>query len=286
MYDAIIIGSGPAGISAAIYLKRSNLNVLVLTTSSSALKSAKRIDNYYGSFNKTGLDIYNEGITQAQMLKIPLIEEEVLNIETNYENNPTYSVKTKNNIYMSKSIILATGTKRLMPGIANLPSCNFHNISFCAICDGFFYRNEDIYILGYNDYCLEEAEVLKKVAHSVTILTNGLNPTFCVPSDILVDDRKIKSFRGNKVLEEIEFEDEIKKVPGLFIAWDSPGGVEFSKKLGLDIDNNTIVVNEKMETNMPYFYACGDITGSPYQVAKAVYEGMTAALNLVKKIKG
>ena len=114
MYDAIVIGAGPAGISASLYLKRANKNVLVLYHGKSELERADKIDNFYG-FNGgiSGIDLYNRGINQAKTLGIDVIDNEVLSIQMN--ENMEYNVKTTDNLYSSKVIILATGNKKLKP---------------------------------------------------------------------------------------------------------------------------------------------------------------------------
>lgn len=285
MKDTIIIGNGPAGITAAIYLKRLGFDIMIISLNSSALNNAKTIENFYGVGQVNGNDLYQKGLKQASDLGIEILEDEVLNIESNYQEHPVYQVITKNETFKTKSIVLATGIKRKMPDIKNIKDFENKNISFCAICDGFLYRGRDVYILGYTEYALLEAKVLLNVAKSVTILTNGNIETFEENKNIKIDRRIITSFNGSDFLSSISFQDETINVDGLFIAWSTPGATEFGKKLGLNLDDNKIVVDETMETNMPYFYACGDITGEPYQVAKAVYEGMIAATSLFKKLK-
>lgn len=282
MYDVIVIGQGPAGITAGIYTQRSNLKTLIIGTNQTALSKVKQIDNYYGMPHISGQDLYKIGINQVKELGAEIINDDVLTIKMNHSTQKGFNVKTATNEFITKTIIIATGTVRTIPNIANLKDYQDKNISFCAICDGFFYRNKNVYVLGYNDYAIEEAEELKKVASSVTILTNGVKPIFSKKTNIVVNENKIIKFIGNDYLEQIEFEHETLTIPGLFIAWGTPGGFEFAKKLGLEIQNNQVVVTKHMETNIPGIYACGDINGWPYQVHKATYEGMMAGLSVSK----
>ena len=116
MYDVLIVGNGPAGISAGLYLKRANKDILIISKQDSALKKAEKIENYYGVQSITGEELYNLGIKQAKNLNIPMEEDEVTNIEYN-ENDKKFIVTTVNNEFESKNVILATGTNRMSPKI-------------------------------------------------------------------------------------------------------------------------------------------------------------------------
>ena len=285
MYDVIIIGTGPAGITAGIYAKRSNLNVLIIGKNKSALEKVKQIDNYYGLPHIDGKTLYLNGTKQVKELGVELIDEEVIGITMDYQNNSSFVIKTINSIFETKTVILATGMLRTTPKIANLLNYADKNISFCAICDGFFFRNKKVCVIGYNEYALEEAKELLKVTPNVTILTNGKASTFTNDPLIVVNTETIKAFKGEERIEQIELETSTLDVDGVFIAWGTPGGLEFAKKLGLELDNNMVITNKNMETNIPGIYACGDMTGQPYQIHKATYEGMQAALAISKYLK-
>ena len=285
MYDVIIIGTGPAGITAGIYAKRSNLNVLIIGKNKSALEKVKQIDNYYGLPHIDGKTLYLNGTKQVKELGVERIDEEVIGITMDYQNNSSFVIKTINSIFETKTVILATGMLRTTPKIANLLNYVDKNISFCAICDGFFFRNKKVCVIGYNEYALEEAKELLKVTPNVTILTNGKASTFTNDPLIVVNTETIKAFKGEERIEQIELETSTLDVDGVFIAWGTPGGLEFAKKLGLELDNNMVITNKNMETNIPGIYACGDMTGQPYQIHKATYEGMQAALAISKYLK-
>lgn len=285
MYDVIIIGTGPAGITAGIYAKRSNLNVLIIGKNKSALEKVKQIDNYYGLPHIDGKTLYLNGTKQVKELGVELIDEEVIGITMDYQNNSSFVIKTINSTFETKTVILATGMLRTTPKIANLLNYVDKNISFCAICDGFFYRNKKVCVIGYNEYALEEAKELLKVTPNVTILTNGKASSFTNDPLIVVNTETIKAFKGEERIEQIELETSTLDVDGVFIAWGTPGGLEFAKKLGLELDNNMVITNKNMETNIPGIYACGDMTGQPYQIHKATYEGMQAALAISKYLK-
>ncbi len=281
MYDVIIIGGGPAGVSAGLYAKRANLNVLILYYGESNLEKATSIDNYYGFVDGIdGKKLYQSGIKQAENLGIDVKNEEVLSIEK-AEN---FSVKTSCKIYESKSVIIATGNKKLRPNIKGIEEFEGKGISYCAICDGFFYRNKNVVVIGNGDFALSEAEELKRVTNNVMILTNG--ETIEDKGEYEVDTRPIKEIRGELKVTSIEFEDgTTKEIDGIFIALGEAGGADFAKKLGVITKNDEIVVNENMETNIEGLYSCGNANGGLLQVCKAVYEGAKAGLSCANYCK-
>lgn len=281
MYDVVIIGSGPAGISAAIYLKRAKKNVIIVSKHKSALQKAEKIENYYGIESISGSELYNTGIKQAERLGIPIDEDEVTNIS--YENN--FIVTTVNKEYQAKYVIIATGTNRVTPNIKGIKEFEGKGVSYCAICDAFFYRNKDVAVIGSGNYAIHEAEQLKPVVNSVTILTNGDKMVENrSSSDFNIDETPIREFRGTNVIEEVEFDNNnTKKLDGVFVAIGTASSTDLARKIGAVIKNNYIVVNNNMETSVKGLYACGDCTGGILQINKAVYEGAKAALDIIKK---
>ncbi len=280
MYDVIVIGSGPAGITAAIYAKRRNLSILVISKGNGTLQKAEKIDNYYGFENGiSGKELYVNGIKQAKNLGIDFIEDEVINIE--YINQ--FTIETVNSKYEAKAVILATGVSRNVPNIKGIKEFEGKGVSYCAVCDSFFYKGKDVAVLGDGNYAIHEFETLKPVASSVTILTNGNTMVENRDSSIEVNSKKIREFRGDTKLEEVEFEDNtIQNLNGVFIAMGTASSSDLARKIGARIENNNIIVNENMETTVPGLFACGDCTGGLLQISKAVYEGAKAGLAVLK----
>ena len=283
MYDIIIIGAGPAGISESLYCKRAGMNVLVLYSGASALQKANRIDNYYGfPEGITGEELYKNGINQAKKLGVEVLEKEVTNIEI--EDNLCFNVKTINESFEAKAIIIATGNKKVRPNIEGVKEFEGKGISYCAICDGFFYKNKNVAIIGNGKFSISEAKDLENVVNSILILTNGKEAP--IVDKYKIDTRKIRKINGNKKVDFIEFEDGEKiNIDGIFIAEGIAGGANFAKKLGLATQGDNIKVNENMETNIPGIFACGNLTGGLLQINKAVYEGAKAGLQAVNFIK-
>ena len=288
MYDSIIIGSGPAGITASLYMVRAGLKVLIISKNESALDKAEQIENYYGFENGiSGKKLKDIGIKQAKNLGVEFLEKEVISIKYSEDG---YEVVVANQgmdeKYLAKTIVLATGTNRNKPRIKGIKEFEGRGISYCAICDAAFFRNKDVGVLGNGDYAISEIEELLPIVKSVTMLTNGLEPIEYRGDNVNINTKKIREFRGGNAIKEIEFEDDtIEEINGIFIAQGVATSTDFAKKLGAMIENNYIVVNKKMETTVPNIYACGDCTGGLLQISKAVYEGTVAGIEIIRKLK-
>ncbi len=284
MYDVIIIGAGPAGISASLYTRRANLKTLVLYSDKSSLEKTDKIENYYGF--KDGIDgkeLYFSGIKQTEKIGTDVKKEEVINI---VNEDKKFSITTSKNKYMSKVVILATGNKKNKPQIDGIDRLEGKGISYCAICDGFFYKNKSVAVLGNSKYALSEVNDLINVVKDITVLTNGKDKPEIIDDRIKLETKKIKEIEGKEKVEKIKFEDGSKmNVDGIFIAEGVAGSTEFAKKMGAFIKQNKIVVNKNMETNIKGLYACGDCTGGILQISKAVYEGTVAGLQAIKYLK-
>ena len=282
MYDVIIIGAGPAGISAGLYAKRAGLNVLILYSGESNLEKATQIDNYYGFIDGiNGKELYQNGIEQAKKIEIELKNEEVIDIKIIEDN---FIVTTVIGEHLSKTVIIATGNKKLKPNIKGIKEFEGKRISYCAMCDGFFFRNKNVAVIGNGKFALSEAEHLKNIANNVIILTDGqrINNT----GEYKINTKQIKEIHGDIKVRQVEFDDGTKiDIDGIFIAIGEAGGTDFAKKLGVIIENDSIVVDENMQTNIKGLFACGNVTGGLLQICKAVYEGTIAGLSVKKHIK-
>lgn len=291
MYDTIIIGGGPAGVTASLYIKRAGFRVLIISKDESALNKAYKIENYYG-FEKgiSGKNLIENGKKQAQKLGIDIIPKEVIGIK--YSDDNCYEVITANQSkdekYIAKTIVLATGTNRNRPQIKGVQEYEGRGISYCAVCDAAFYRNKDVAVLGNGEYAIGEIEELLPVVKSVTMLTDGKEyiENRMNNEKLQINNKKIQEFRGTDRIEEIEFQDNsIEKINGIFIAQGTASSLDFAKKLGARIENNYIVVNENMETTIPNVYAAGDCTVGILQISKAVYEGTKAGLSIINSLR-
>lgn len=282
MYDIIIIGSGPAGVSAAVYAKRGGANVLVISKDTGTLGKAKKIENYYGFKNISGKDLYENGLKQLENLNIEFVKDEV--VQLNYTSQ--FEVTTVNNIFQAKYVVLATGVSRNVPNIKGIKEFEGKGVSYCAICDAFFYRNKDVAVLGSGNYAIHEAEILKPVVKSVTLLTNSEKLVENRDIDLNVNEKKVREVRGFEKVDEIVFEDDTaQNINGIFVAIGTASTNDLARKIGARVENNKIIVNDNLETTVPNLYACGDCTEGILQISKATYEGTKVGLEIVNKLK-
>ena len=299
MEKVIIIGAGPAGISAALYAVRGNLDPLVINNGIGALEKAEKIENYYGLEHPlSGQELYDTGIAQAKALGVRILDAQVLGVG----GFDTFVVKTTEGDFETQSLILATGSKRAAPKIPGVKEFEGKGVSYCAICDAFFYRGKDVAVLGNGDFAMHEAKELSNTASTVTIYTNGEEPEFTPEENISVNTMKIQSVEGDDLVSGIRLAPDVQAqemngeagqqandfcpADGVFIAMGTAGSTEIARQMGAELtEKGNIKVNENMETTIPGLYAAGDCTGGLLQVAKAVYEGAQAGIHAGKYVR-
>jgi thioredoxin reductase (NADPH) len=288
MYDVIIIGKGPAGISASLYTVRANLRTLIVGKGDSALKKAEKIENYYG-FSQviSGKQLLEEGEKQALRLGAEIVTNEVIVIE----KNDFFEVLTPDAKYTSKAVLMATGQPLNKVRIDNLHAFEGRGVSYCTTCDGFFYNNLKVGVLGYKDYVVHEAQELLSYTKHITVFTNGkqleLSEKYAQEvKQFNVNTKEILRVDGSEFLQKVIFKDETsEEIDGLFIAYDSPSSVEFARKLGIIVDENAIVADRQQQTNLEGLFAAGDCTGGFKQISTAVGQGAVAGKKIVEYIR-
>lgn len=288
----IIIGAGPAGISAALYAARGNMDPLVINNGIGSLEKAEKIENYYGLASPmSGQELYETGLAQARALGVRILDAQVLAVE----GFDTFLIKTTEGEFESTSLILATGSRRMAPKIPGLKEFEGKGVSYCAVCDAFFYRGKEVAVVGNGDFALHEARELQNTAASVTIYTNGKEPDFTGESPIPVNTMKIQSIEGGEKVSGIRLEGEVEaqdqeallaRADGVFVALGTAGSAEIARQMGAELDEKgNIKVNRDMETTIPGMYAAGDCTGGLLQIAKAVHEGCVAGISAGKYVR-
>lgn len=284
MPDVVVIGSGPAGIAAAIYALRSGMDTVVIGKDKGSLERAGTIENYYGFPEPvSGAQLIEYGIAQAEKLGAKMMQDEVVGLGFGQK----LLVKTKTGSFEADAVILATGSSRKKPKITGLAELEGSGVSYCATCDAFFYRKKDVAVLGNGEYALSEAKELAEVASSVTILTNGLELQTEPPEKIAVNQKEIEALAGEGKLECVKFKDGTEiSVAGAFVAMGVASSSDLAKMMGVSLNGNEVIVTENMETNVPGVFAAGDCTGGWLQVSKAVYQGARAGFEAVKYIRG
>ena len=276
----IIIGSGPAGVSAALYARRGGADVTVISKGGGGLARAERVENYYG-FDEpvTGAELERRGIAGAKRLGVVFETDEVMAV---VPTDGGFCIEGVQKNYAADAVILAAGAPRRTISVPGLKEFAGRGVSSCAICDAFFYRGKRAAVIGAGDYALHEAEILRPHAAQVSMLTHGAEISAVFPDDVVVHTGKIARIEGDRRVQRIVFADESQMdADGVFLAVGTPGSSELARKLGVLLDDGKVAVGAQMETNVPGIYAAGDCTGGLLQVAKAVYEGAVAGLAAV-----
>ncbi|MEG1505879.1 MAG: FAD-dependent oxidoreductase [Bacilli bacterium] len=281
MYDLIVIGMGISGITAGIYAKRSNLNVLIIDKSmpGGLLNSIETISNYPGLSNISGSDFAMNLFNQVNELKIPYKLEEVQKVDL---LNEVKSVTTNTDVYKAKNVIIATGRKPKYLGLDNEKSFLGRGLSTCAVCDADFYKGKTVAVVGSGNSALQESLYLAKVAEKVYLINrrDGFKG-----EDVLIDKIKtndnieiIYNVNIKKINEENEKissitldNDTTIDVSGVFIYIGFTPNSDLVKDLDITNMDGYILVGDDFETTIPRVYAIGDV------IKKDVYQLVTAA---------
>lgn len=291
--DILIIGQGPAGLSAAIYAGRAGMRTLVLGCDPK-VAADYIIDNYFGFPESiTGKELIARGISQAERFGVDMRCERVMGVHAAEEG---YVVRTEAAEIATAALILATGVSRVRPGIANIADYEGKGVSYCVSCDGFFYRDKTVAVLGEGIFAANQALELLQYTPHVTIYTQGkaldMTPAFTSMLDeagIAISEDKIVSLEGKGELAAVVFSDQ-KKVPmdGLYIAMGHASALDFAYSLGLVRNGEFIEVDGRQQTNLAGVFAAGDCVGRFLQISVAVGEGALAAraaISHAKKLK-
>lgn len=283
MNDVVIIGSGPAGLSAALYILRAGFSVTVIGKDNGALEKAESIQNYFGLERPmSGHELVEIGKKQVRELGGTILQDEVVGIKWDGD----YTVSTVNTEISAKAIILTTGASRKRMKIKSLDQFEGYGVSYCAICDAFLYRGREVAVLGNGEYALHEIQELINITGPITLLTNGMEPATYFPPQVNIITTPLAELTGDQYLESIRFQDGTSlKTSCLFVALGTAKGSDLARKLGIRLEDERIVVNEQMDTGLPGVFAAGDCIGGVLQVSVAVGEGAKAALSCIRYLR-
>lgn len=291
-YDAIVIGSGIAGMTAAIYLKRGGLNPLIIEENAPGgqLNRITAIENYPGFLKINGPDLAKEIYDQVENLKIEYLFDKVISTELNQEEK---IINALNHKLTCKYLIIATGrlSKKLFGDDDKYAG---KGISYCALCDGNLYKGQAVAVVGGGNSALEEALYLSKICHTVTLIHRG--ETFRGDQTLINDvenTENIKCVYNSNITEYNIENDRLASilldngnkidVTGLFI---SIGSVPSAEIFNVEKDKGFIKVDDECMTNIDNVYACGDvIKKNVYQLTTASSEGTMVAYSIIKKNK-
>jgi len=295
--DVIIIGSGPAGYTAALYTARADLRPLVIEGAigaGGALMTTTEVENFPGfPEGIMGPDLMDNMRKQAARFGAELITDDASEVDL---TGPVKTVRVGDVTYRARSVILATGSKYRYLGLENEARLLGHGVSACATCDGFFFRDQDIAVVGGGDSALEEATFLTKFARSVTIVhrRDALRASKIMQDRALANDKI--SFRWNSAVDDVVGDDKVAgvvlsdtvtgetsqlPVTGLFVAiGHDPRSELFRGQVDLDEAGYVKVQAQSTRTNLDGVFACGDLVDHTYrQAITAAGSGCAAALD-------
>lgn len=284
MYEAILLGDGPAGVSASLYLARAGYRTAIIAAGRSALRGAERIDNFYGCPGVTGEELLRRGRKQAASFGVDLIGDEIFAIEP---AEGGFRLTGAAGEYEAKCVLLATGAQRAKPAITGLADYEGAGVSYCAVCDGFFFRGKKVFLLGNGNFALHELEDLLQFNPDVTVLTGGepANPAFAARG-VPVIETPVQALTGDQRLSHIALGDgRLLEADGLFVALGTAGAADLARKTGIVTEGQAIKTDASGATSMPGIFAAGDCTGGLKQVAVAAGEGAAAGMSMIRFLR-
>lgn len=276
MLDIAIIGAGPAGLSAAIngMIRNKTVKVFGRNPNTSYLYKAEQVDNYLGMNEMTGPDMVDQFVKHAKEMGVEIVDTRVLEI---FPMGDYYALNVGNEFVEAKTVIIANGLgkAKTMPGEEQFLG---KGLSYCATCDGMLYRDKEVVLIGETEEAEEDANYLQEICKK-TYYVPLYKDIKHIKEGVEIIRSKPKKILGEQVVTGLTLEDRDLEVGGVFIAKETTPVAQLLG--GLELDKNSIKVTRQMETNLPGVYAAGDCTGRPYQVSKAVGEGVVAALEAV-----
>lgn len=300
MYDCVIIGGGPAGLTAGIYLARANKKILILEKESigGQIASSPLVQNYPGFVSITGAELANNLYEQIEKLNVPLELEEVLKIEDGKEIK---KIITDYNTYECKSVIIATGAKYKLLGLENEIDLIGKGIHFCVSCDGAFYKNKDVAVIGGGNTAVTNAIYLANICHKVYLVCR--KDTFKCEDELIreasslenieiIYKSNVKRINGKDELESIDLINEKNEernlvVSAMFVSIGLNAQSELANNL-LTLNENKYIITNECNTNVPGIFVAGDVREKTVrQLATAVNDGAiaaTCAINYLKNV--
>ncbi|MBW2432831.1 MAG: FAD-dependent oxidoreductase [Deltaproteobacteria bacterium] len=291
-YDVIILGTGPAGLQAAIHAARKKVAVLVLGKETRSSVYHAHVENFCCIFNISGEEILKTGRQQAANFGAELLEEDVLNILP--EGSDFKVISESGTELLCKALIVATGTTRNKLGVSGEKEFLGRGVSYCVECDANFFKDEDVAVVGGASAAVGGALTLLEYARSVHLICDKLDVADTLAAElkhsnvIVHENEKVTEIAGDNRVREVALADGSRiPVTGVFIELGARGVMELAAHLGIQFDDEIkyIDTNKKMETNVPGVFAAGDICGPPWQMAKAVGEGCIAGLGAAGYVK-
>jgi thioredoxin reductase (NADPH) len=285
-YDVVVLGSGPAGLQAAVHAARRKARVLVLGRGERSGAWKAHVENLVGVGSTTGAELIGTGRVQAESSGAQLRNEDATKLAPS-DSGFTVTCESGDEVH-TKTIIVATGISRAKLGAPGEKEFVGKGVSYCVDCDAGFFKGKPVAVAGNSSAAAGGALLLLKYASVVHLVTKGLD---CaeklkeqVASSAIVSHSpdKILKIVGNESVEAVELESGARlEVKGVFVELGAKGVMELAMELGLELDSENfkyVVIDRKQKTNVEGVFAAGDITGPPWQIAKALGEGCVAGL--------
>jgi thioredoxin reductase (NADPH) len=277
MVDILIVGAGPAGLSAAINAVTRGKSVRIFSNKENYLSKAERVDNHLGFYNISGKELMNKFKEHAEAMNIKVEDGKVVNILPMGES---LMVNINGEIEEAKKVILAMGISKVkeLPGEGRLLGMG---VSYCATCDGMLYRGKNAIVWDQSKEALEEANYLNSIGVNVTFVSMKSRSEE-LNSNIKYINGTLSEVSGENKVEAVLVGNERIQADAVFMLRDAVAPTALVD--GLKTEGNFIAINRNMETNIDGVYATGDITGKPLQLSKAVSEGLIAAQHAASQI--
>ena len=295
MYDIIIIGGGVVGFGAAMYAGRFNMSTLVLAESfGGTILLADKVENYPGITSVGGMELMEKFRDHMNSLEIPYISDEIRNIKK--ENNH-YVLKSFFQTFKAHTDCIATGSERRKLGIPGEEEFAGRGVSYCATCDGPFYRDKVVCVIGGSDSAAKEALFLAQNTKKVYIIyrrqeirAEPINKKRVYENNKIeiITNTNVIEIKGDASVTSVIFDNGKEfKIDGVFIEIGSIPASQIAKDIGVNTnENGEIMINRKSETNVPGIFAAGDVADAPFkQAITGVAEGVIAAYSIFDYLK-
>ncbi|OIO00845.1 MAG: thioredoxin reductase [Desulfovibrionaceae bacterium CG1_02_65_16] len=286
IFDVVILGSGPAGLQAAIHASRKKTRVLMLGRMNKSSLFWAHVENFLGMFKTSGEDMLTTGLAQAKSFGVEVLEEDALSITP---SGLCFSIETESGAHVcARSLVIATGTTRNRLGAPGEKELLGRGVSYCVDCDGGFFRSEDVAVVGGQSAAAGGALTLLSLARSVHLVAETLDISPALKTKladsgaVIHEGVTVAAIEGETQVTGLALSDGVTlPVAGVFIELGAKGVLELAATLGLNLDESMkyLQVDRKQATNVPGVFAAGDITGPPLQMAKAVGEGCVAGIS-------
>lgn len=278
-YDIAIVGTGPAGLSAAINAKIRNKNIILFGTRnlSNKVMKAPKVNNYLGLPKLTGEELKDTFLSHIDDMNIKITEERINNI---YAMGKYFNLMANDKVYEASAVILATGVEFRAPLKGELEYLG-RGVGYCATCDAPLYKNKVVTIIGYNKEAEEEARYVSELASKLYYVPMYKGEYELNDSIEVIHDKPVE-ISGELKVNKLKLENAELETDAVFVLKDtiSPGQLV----PGLEIEDGHIKVDREMKTNIEGCFAAGDCVGKPYQYIKSAGEGNIAALSAVKHL--